>query len=299
MKTQSSKRKIWLNSLLLIPLLALLLYSFTGRKTEIKDPASVSSEVSNAKTIEISIDAEGVIEVDGKIMTLKEIEQSLKPEKDTNFSITASPIAPKEQMEGLIQLVLGLKMDGQVTVCSIGENIEESVLNDIFSTSGTQEKATPAMLEEYNRLVKYYNSKDNDVIKKAELQRIDYIYRLMTPQQREKAEGRKFVLPGRNGGKNANKQHANMRELPPPPPPPAPPAPERLGKQVPPPPPPPSPVEAVEKWLKEDAKFFYNGKEVSGKRALEVVQKNEGKNLSVKIEESNSGKTIRISDNKR
>lgn len=81
--------------------------------------------------------------------------------------------------------------------------------------------------------------------------------------------------------------------------PPVPPAPEKTDVQVPPPPPPPSPVEAVEKWIDEDAEFFYNGKKVSGEKALEIVKENEGKNLSVQIEENNSRKTIRISDRKK
>ena len=81
-------------------------------------------------------------------------------------------------------------------------------------------------------------------------------------------------------------------------PPPPPPAPENIDVPAP-PPPPPSPVEALEKWMEEGAEFFYNGKAVSGQEALEAVQKNDGKNLSVNVQENNGSKTVRISDNKR
>jgi hypothetical protein len=51
--------------------------------------------------------------------------------------------------------------------------------------------------------------------------------------------------------------------------------------------------------MEEGAEFFYNGEKVSGKEALEAVQKKGGKNLSVEVQDSGSGKTVRISDNKR
>ena len=90
-------------------------------------------------------------------------------------------------------------------------------------------------------------------------------------------------------------------DVPPPPPPPPPAAHVGHGElsPPPPPPPPPSPEEAVKKWMIEGATFFLNGKEVSGKQALEAVQKNDGKNLQVRVEENGTQKTVRISDNRK
>jgi bla regulator protein blaR1 len=168
------------------------------------------------------------------------------------------------------------------------------------------------MIAEYNRLVKYYNAMQNAnpegeiQVKQEDINRIMAILGRMTPEQKENAEQIKFDVP------------------PPPPPapaapaaapsipgkeknPPVPPAPKRDTvhpnpflwiKNVPPPPPPPSPIETVEEWIEEGAVFFFNEEKITGKEALEIVQKNNGKNLEVQVQEDSSGKTVRITDKK-
>ncbi|WP_051205319.1 M56 family metallopeptidase [Salinimicrobium xinjiangense] len=81
-------------------------------------------------------------------------------------------------------------------------------------------------------------------------------------------------------------------------PPPPPPVPQNVDVPMP-PPPPPSPIEAMKNWMEEGAEFYLNGKKVTGEKAFEVVKENNGKNLSVQVEENASGKTVRLSDNKR
>ena len=79
-----------------------------------------------------------------------------------------------------------------------------------------QEKVTPKMIAKYNALAKKYNSNSEIVFKKEEIQRLKYIYSLMSEKQKETAEA--------------------FPNIPPPPPPPTS---EKVvkGKLVPPPPP--------------------------------------------------------------
>jgi len=58
-----------------------------------------------------------------------------------------------------------------------------------FSTAVQQEKATPQQVIEYNTLAKKYNEqpKKGMVVKLKEVNRIEYLYKLMTPFQRNKA----------------------------------------------------------------------------------------------------------------
>ncbi|MFD2517007.1 M56 family metallopeptidase [Salinimicrobium flavum] len=186
--------------------------------------------------------------------------------------------------------------------------------NNSEETKDLQEKATPKMLAEYNRLVKHYNSipREKLRIKKDEINRIMYILSLMTPEQKEKAEKIKFDVPPPPPPLPTINKNENVPAPPPPPPappvtkdgnipspPPAPPV-EKAGEmQAPPPPPPPSPVEAVQGWIEEGAEFFYNGKKISEEEALKIVKQNNGKNLRVQVEENESGKTVRLSENKR
>lgn len=59
-----------------------------------------------------------------------------------------------------------------------------------FSTTVQQEKATPQQVAEYNTLAKKYNSqpKSSRIIKFKDLNRLEYLYKLMTPSQKKSAE---------------------------------------------------------------------------------------------------------------
>jgi hypothetical protein len=130
MKTQTSKQKIWLRSFVLLPLLALTLYSFSDR-------------------IEI--------------------------------------IEEKNQLELL-------------------EKSNDEIPSEISSQNISQEQdgASREQMKEYEKLAKHYNSlpKDQLIIKKEDLERMKYIYHLMSDKQKKDTEP--FPV------------------LPPPPPPPAP-----------------------------------------------------------------------------
>ena len=142
----------------------------------------------------------------------------------------------------------------------------------------------------------------------------------MTPEQKKGSEefpnlkSKQIITIVEDEDHVKNKEiRGKSGEVPPPPPPPIPtkskdgdmpppppPVPTVKGAaDVPaPPPPPPSPVEAVKGWIEEGATFFYNGKSISAKQALEIVKENDGKNLSVQVEENASGKSVRLNINK-
>ncbi len=150
MKTQTTKKGIWLRSLILLPLLALTLYSFSNKVV---------------------------------------IEKAA--EKDLTTNLAAS------------------------------SNLDTAL----------QEKATKEQIEEYNALAKKYNNmpKDDMYIKRSDIERLKYLYNLMTVSQRNKAE----IFP----------------KIPAPPAPPAPKTP-KTGKPKMPPPPSPLDENATQKQIK-------------------------------------------------
>ncbi|PIB38690.1 hypothetical protein BFP75_15575 [Maribacter sp. 4G9] len=184
-----------------------------------------------------------------------------------------------------------------------------------------QDGASRNQMAEYNKLAKYYNDMPKDKMKilKADVERLEYIYSLMSDKQKADAE-----------------PFPNF-----PPPPPAPKAPEPpknvsdtdyaanqietiIEKQdpydvvsgnigvtqpkqpepllpptyinettpnLPPTPPTPlSPIESIEKWTKEGADFMLNGKPISAKKALEVVKTNN--KINIDLRESNGEKPL-------
>ncbi|WP_228850377.1 M56 family metallopeptidase [Aegicerativicinus sediminis] len=173
-----------------------------------------------------------------------------------------------------------------------------------ISTQSQQEKATKEQIAEYNKIAKHYNNMPEDDIRidKRQLERMKYLYSIMSVSQRENAE----PLP--------------VIKLPPPPPPapspdglkevivqgypapkpkgeinevivqgyPSPKSPNRdqLEAPVPPPPPPAiSPMDFVIKMAKKDgSKFFYNGKPISSDGAIKLLKNN--KNLNIVSQDS-------------
>ena len=111
-----------------------------------------------------------------------------------------------------------------------------------------QKKATKEQIKEYNRLAKHYNSQPADqlIIKQKDLERLKYLYHLMSEEQRENVEEFPVVAP------------------PPAPKPPKSPekAPTVLEIKVTPPPPPPIPDDATPEQKKKykDAIKLYKQK---------------------------------------
>ncbi|PIA78487.1 hypothetical protein BFR04_02840 [Gaetbulibacter sp. 4G1] len=158
-----------------------------------------------------------------------------------------------------------------------------------------QKKATQKEIAEYNRLAKKYNNPQGRVIiKNKEVERLNYIYRVMTVEQRKKAEPFPVFPPPPPVPGEPSKLRGVV-EVPAPEPTPVKvvevrevPAPVEVREvvEVPPPPPPPkSPLEHVKDMAKKGAKFYYNKKEISSKKAISILTKN--KNISITTNHSN------------
>jgi hypothetical protein len=104
---------------------------------------------------------------------------------------------------------------------------------------------------------------------KKDVERLKYLYNLMSAQQRKGAEP--------------------FPSFPPPPPPPPPPAPDapkvKKGEksEIPPPPPPApepdEPIDHVIKMAKKGATFYYEKEKVSSDKAIELIKKNNNLNI--------------------
>ncbi|WP_280936423.1 M56 family metallopeptidase [Aquimarina sp. 2201CG14-23] len=124
---------------------------------------------------------------------------------------------------------------------------EDDYLNAI--KDNFQDGVTTEMLKEYNQWAKNINkrikSNQSVIIQKNELDRMEYIYKNMTPEQRKGVEQFPNIPPPPPAPKAPKVKKGEKSNIPPPPPPP-PPAPEapkvKKGEKssIPPPPPPPN-----------------------------------------------------------
>lgn len=163
--------------------------------------------------------------------------------------------------------------------------------------SSIQEKATPEMVKEYNKLAKYYNSLSADytMIRFSDLERIKNIYNLMTEEQKRKAEPLPALYPPPPPPPPAPSLNLDPLEVPEPPVPSAP----EAELEIPgPPSPPPSPQEHFKELAAQGARFFISGKgEISAKEAIKLVENK--KNLSIQVTDNGSGTTVIIKEDNR
>jgi hypothetical protein len=180
---------------------------------------------------------------------------------------------------------------------STTEVIEKDRPANEITPEVVQEKATAKQVAEYNKLAKKYNAQtdDNRFIVKKDVERLKYLYNIMSSQQRNAAEPFPSFPPPPPAPDAPKVKKGEKSDIPPPPPP-APDAPKvKKGQKsnVPPPPPPApdapkpeNPIDYVVKMAKKGATFYYEDEKVSSDKAIDLMKKNKG--LNIQITESNS-----------
>ncbi|NQY05360.1 MAG: hypothetical protein HRT68_03910 [Flavobacteriaceae bacterium] len=103
MKTKTSRKSVWMRSLLLLPLLALLLYSFGGKKVthQFKESENNISE----ERIIIKVKDKNHFIVKGEIVTLEELPEKLKQLKATNITFTSESTVDYEWLDKLVKKI--------------------------------------------------------------------------------------------------------------------------------------------------------------------------------------------------
>ena len=179
---------------------------------------------------------------------------------------------------------------GSATINIVGAKIQQ------------QSSATREEMKEYNTLAKKYNAMDRNhmTIKKSEVMRLKEIYGKMSEKQRADAEpfpdfpppppAPKAPQPPKNMSETeyASTQIKNIIDTQDPY--------DNLDKntRIPispdAPPAPPKPIEHIKKMMAKGATFMWNGEEISGEKAIEMVQKN--KRIHIDSRESNGAKPV-------
>ncbi len=153
-----------------------------------------------------------------------------------------------------------------------------------------QKTASKAELSEYNKLAKKYNemAKNNMVVKKKDLERLHYLYGLMTLEQKRVAEPYPNIPPP-PAPEPPKVKKGEKSNIPPPPPPPAPKAPKAPSAEngnlymaaEAPPAPNPDPVEYIKELGKRGATFYIGPHKYSTDEAVELVRKSKEATIDV------------------
>ncbi|MCO4820446.1 MAG: hypothetical protein KC469_00160 [Flavobacteriaceae bacterium] len=235
MKTHTSKHNTWIRSLVLLPLLAILIYSFSS--TEQLEKSLLSESIDSnfkARSIEIAVLDNGTYEVDGIKATkttfgsvINQLHQDISPEirnRIMNVHVNGNKEVSDQDVWFIYNSFIAYGFHRIVTYNQ--EIIREKGIKPFAITNSTteasQDGASRELMREYTRLAKHYNSQtgNNYRVKLEDVERLKYIYGLMNKKQRKSAE-----------------PFPNFPEPPP--------APDAAGAVLPPPPPPPIPDNAT------------------------------------------------------
>jgi beta-lactamase regulating signal transducer with metallopeptidase domain len=180
MKTHTSNTKTWIKNLLLLPLLAVLIFSFSSEKVEYIS-ASQNNTVINPP-IELYLDSNGTLYHNNLEIKIEDLATIQPLENDMNVSIETS-----------------LETDEEVTKTvskSIREYLRQQGLKGFSICVNAlaelnQKSATRAQMAEYTKLATYYNknlNKKNITIYMKDVERLKHLYNLMSEKQRKNAE---------------------------------------------------------------------------------------------------------------
>ena len=297
MKTQTSKSAVWAKGLLILPLIAVLCFGFSNKEMVEKEINAFPVESISAATLILEVDENGKIFLQKSEVEIAELRKYVSNRSYTSYHIEVAENSSPFIMKDLIQLMAENKLQGSVATCT---------------SKIDQQKATPEMIKEHNKLVKHYNSipKEEFKMEKEVINRIMYIRSLMTPEQKRNAEKITFDVPPPPPPAPAPHPEMNADNIAPPPPPRAPkpemnadniapppppraPKPEMNADNIAPPPPPPSYKDLVERG----ATFYYNGKEIKPEEARKLVEVE--KKVNVQISDFDGKPEVRLTDKEK
>src|SRR5690606_18142979 len=144
---RTSKKTIWVRSLLFVPVLEGLFYGFSTKEGVKLETENSIPAVKNSETLELKMDEDGKIFQKNKVISLAEVK-NLNWKNYTNYAISISPDVPEVIEKEFVALVVNQGIGGTITVCAVNE----------AESTNSQEKATPEMVAEYNKMAKHYNS---------------------------------------------------------------------------------------------------------------------------------------------
>lgn len=340
MRKRTSKKIAIMKSILLFAFTITLLFGFSTTKELTKTVETSDPHLNyTARSLSVELLKDGFYTVEGVLATkenfievINQFNQDITPEirnRILNIHLSSSSeisnnevwfIYDSFQNYGFYRIVA----PNQEIISEKG-NTPFAVNNELFQkseglntmefdskSSNTQEGASKEQLEEYNELAKKYNEmpKSNMRVSMKEVERMKYIYYLMTDEQKEEAE----PFPNFPPPPSANfRSPADVRQVPSPPSAPQPPSKSTIHEHA------PSKIDSIVKtqdsndWpnininasakpirvpaapgvplkpknqldhiidmAKKEAEFYFEGKAISSDKAIELLKKNKKLNI--------------------
>ena len=198
MKTHTSKQKIWLRSLLLLPLLAILTYGFSDTKEIVK----MQSEAIGLDTnpIELYLNDDGQLYYKSKAVNIEELGNLIELKDDMEFTLIAHKDASYKKFLVInkeLTKYLGNQGLKRYSVCSSQQDFD--ITNDLLLKNQAQKEPTKEEIAAYNAWAKKKKIEFNKIpeskkwlghptiVNDKTFRYYHSIYERMTPQQQKNA----------------------------------------------------------------------------------------------------------------
>ena len=315
MKTQTSKKTIWLRSLVLLPILALLIFSFSTKKViekEIKTNNELTKVIQQKASIEELAEYNKLAKKYNaqpkndrviKLNDVKRLEYLFnKMSKEQKASAEPFPNFPPPPPSSKTKDAKMTRETPQPTAYRSEEEMKKRTLVERESKS------------EYRELERQVAIKEKEAkMLEREAKMTERDARMLERDARlvEQKKEKEYVMRTRQ----SKRMESSELTPPPPPPPPIPvnATPEEKAKyqktineynekrskmvkkgeesNIPPPPPPPkAPLDFVIDMAKKDATFYFGGKQISSDEAINMLKENKSLNISAKNSSSKNPK---------
>ncbi len=198
MKTKTSKRILWLRSIIILPLLASLIYGFSEKVTEkivVKNNLDIKTNQDLLPKIQLYNQLnEKKLEAEKKLQKsnikdsteLKFIKQRLDlTQKDIESSIHMDYESAKKRLKELQS-----RIKANTSEKNLKQPAKKETLPIFLNQNNIQQKATPEEIAEYNRTINRLNShpENKRIIKQKDFNRLQYIHDKMDSTQKTNAK---------------------------------------------------------------------------------------------------------------
>lgn len=181
MKTQTSKTRMWLSTLSLLPIIAILFYNFSSTEYVLKESPENIETLQEDKILNVVVNSEDEILINGKIESYESLEKLLSQFPKENYTVNLTK--EKRASNNVFTKVMVLFTNYNILVDQVST---QDISKEKQSFQRINEGVSQSLMDEYNLWIKDF--KQSSVIKVSHYERIVSIYNLMSDKQRSSVE---------------------------------------------------------------------------------------------------------------
>lgn len=181
MKTHTSKTRMWLSTMSLLPIITILFYNFSSTEYVLKESPENIEILQEDKILNVVVNSDDEILINGKVKSYESLEKILNQFPKENYTVNLT----KEKLasNNVFSKVMALFTSYNILIDQVST---QDISKEKQSFQRINEGVSQSLMDEYNLWIKDF--KQYSVIKVSHYERIVSIYNLMSDKQRSSVE---------------------------------------------------------------------------------------------------------------